>query len=1036
MKILNKPDSLKKSMLRAVISLAAAALFLVYGSGMMMCPAAWAETNAVEEDLFDPVGEDEGYSATLYDNTNGLPTSEVNAIAQDVEGFIWIGSYGGLVRYDGSSFTQVGITEGVTGVRCLHVDSKDRLWLGTTDNGAAFMEKEKFHFFDELRSITVYSICEDSSGMVYLATQEGIFMYDTNSDEEKSVRLDDSRITIIYTEELKLGADGCVYGLTADNDIFSLRDGKVFNFVKREDTGIENISCMMPDSLESGKIYIGTHEGVVAHGSLAKGFTADTLVNISPLVNLIRIDYVVDNVWLCASNGVGVLTEDKVKVPKHFPLDASVGHVMKDYQDNLWFTSDRQGVMKIVKNRFTDIYKHFDMPKKVVNATCMLDDKLFVATDSGLTVIGENGPEEKLLMDKKIRIHDKNEETDDLIKLLTDCRIRCIMRDSRDRLWFSTWCSYGLICYDKGKVTVYDEKSGLISDRLRGLCETSDGSVLVSLTGGVCVIKDGAVQKSFSTENGLKNCDMLTVAEGSDGEILLGSNGYGIYVIDRDGSVRNVGLEDGLMSKTIMRIKKDRKRDLYWIVSSNSLAYMTPDFKVKTIDRFPYSNNFDIYQNSSDEMWVLSSAGVFADSTERILGNSDINPIFYGISNGMPYISTANSYSFLTDDGELFIAGNKGVIRANIESIFQRDTDLKAVVPYIDADGERIFPDEKGVFRVTSRVKKLTIYSYVLNYSLSTLRVSYHLEGFEDTETTVERNALSPIDYTNLHGGEYTFVMNIKSPDSIINKTMNVKIVKERAFYEQLWFYIITGLIIIIIMIVGVRFYINAKLRMLEKKEKESMILVHEITEAFAKVIDMKDAYTNGHSTRVARYTAMLAKELGYDDETIEKYYHIALLHDIGKVGVPSEVLNKPGKLTDEEFEIVKSHASLGYGALEGISIMPELSLGAQSHHERPDGKGYPNHLKGNEIPRVAQIIAVADCFDAMYSNRPYRKRMNFEKAVSIIKEVSGTQLTPDVVDAFLRLVDKGEFRAPDDDGGGTTENIENIRSGASEPKP
>ena len=192
----------------------------------------------------------------------------------------------------------------------------------------------------------------------------------------------------------------------------------------------------------------------------------------------------------------------------------------------------------------------------------------------------------------------------------------------------------------------------------------------------------------------------------------------------------------------------------------------------------------------------------------------------------------------------------------------------------------------------------------------------------------------------------------------------------------------------------------------------------------------MKDKYTNGHSTRVAKFTTMLAKEMGLDDETVEKYYRIALLHDIGKIGVPPEVLNKNSRLTDEEFDIIKSHTSQGYEALKDISIMPELAIGAQAHHERPDGRGYPNHLKGDEIPQVAQIIAVADCFDAMYSNRPYRNRMNFDKVVSIIKEVSGTQLAPNVVDAFLRLVDKGEFRDPDDHGGGTTENIENIRKG------
>ena len=215
----------------------------------------------------------------------------------------------------------------------------------------------------------------------------------------------------------------------------------------------------------------------------------------------------------------------------------------------------------------------------------------------------------------------------------------------------------------------------------------------------------------------------------------------------------------------------------------------------------------------------------------------------------------------------------------------------------------------------------------------------------------------------------------------------------------------------------------------LKKQHEENQTYIRELSEAFAKVIDVKDSYTNGHSSRVAQYTAMLATELGYDRETVEKYYRIALLHDVGKIGVPGEVLNKPGKLTTEEYETIKSHTSQGYQVLKDISIMPDLATGALAHHERPDGKGYPNGLKTGEIPRVAQIIAVADTFDAMYSNRPYRKRMNFEKAVSIIKEVSGTQLTPDVVDAFLRLVEKGEFRAADDLGGGSMENIENIRN-------
>lgn len=232
-------------------------------------------------------------------------------------------------------------------------------------------------------------------------------------------------------------------------------------------------------------------------------------------------------------------------------------------------------------------------------------------------------------------------------------------------------------------------------------------------------------------------------------------------------------------------------------------------------------------------------------------------------------------------------------------------------------------------------------------------------------------------------------------------------------------------------LVIGLKMSISShkadEIDMLREQQQRDRKLIREIIESFAKVIDMKDSYTQGHSSRVAKYTEMLARELGYDEETVEKYYNIALMHDIGKIGIPDQVLNKPGKLTDEEYDIIKSHTERGYDVLKSISLMPDIVVGAEAHHERPDGNGYPKGLKGNEIPRVAQIIAVADTFDAMYSDRPYRERMNFDKAVSIIKDVSGTQLTSDVVDAFVRLAERGELRAPDDNGGGSFEDISNI---------
>ena len=208
----------------------------------------------------------------------------------------------------------------------------------------------------------------------------------------------------------------------------------------------------------------------------------------------------------------------------------------------------------------------------------------------------------------------------------------------------------------------------------------------------------------------------------------------------------------------------------------------------------------------------------------------------------------------------------------------------------------------------------------------------------------------------------------------------------------------------------SINYYNAEKMKQLEEQRIRDKQLLRELVESFAKVIDLKDQYTQGHSTRVAKYTSLLAKELGYSDEEIEKFYNIALLHDIGKIGIPDEILNKPGSLTDDEYQIMKSHTTRGYEVLKNISLMPDISIGALYHHERPDGKGYPEGLKEEKIPRVAQIIGVADTFDAMYSTRKYRPQMQFDKVVSIIKEVSGTQLEPDVVDAFMRLVEKGEI--------------------------
>ncbi|MBR5421573.1 MAG: HD-GYP domain-containing protein [Lachnospiraceae bacterium] len=199
---------------------------------------------------------------------------------------------------------------------------------------------------------------------------------------------------------------------------------------------------------------------------------------------------------------------------------------------------------------------------------------------------------------------------------------------------------------------------------------------------------------------------------------------------------------------------------------------------------------------------------------------------------------------------------------------------------------------------------------------------------------------------------------------------------------------------------------INATGDALEAKEEVKALSV-EVMEALAHTIDAKDEYTKGHSVRVAAYSRMLAERMGLSADECENVYYMGLLHDIGKIGVPNEIINSPTKLTEEEFSVVKMHPGLGFDILSEIKSRPDLAIGARWHHERFDGSGYPDGRAGEEIPLPARIISVADSYDAMTSNRSYRKYLSQEKVKEELKKNEGTQFDPGVVSAMLKIMEE-----------------------------
>ena len=192
--------------------------------------------------------------------------------------------------------------------------------------------------------------------------------------------------------------------------------------------------------------------------------------------------------------------------------------------------------------------------------------------------------------------------------------------------------------------------------------------------------------------------------------------------------------------------------------------------------------------------------------------------------------------------------------------------------------------------------------------------------------------------------------------------------------------------------------------------EQQSMKRLFEQTaEALASAIDAKDKYTHGHSSRVASYSKMIAKMVGKDEKECDEIYFAALLHDIGKIGVPDEIINKNGKLTDEEYEKIKEHTTIGKDILSSIVEFPYISIGAHHHHERYDGRGYPDKLKGSDIPELARIIAVADAYDAMTSKRSYRDPLPQATVRQIIIEEMGAQFDPLFATQMIHMIDEDQ---------------------------
>lgn len=269
-------------------------------------------------------------------------------------------------------------------------------------------------------------------------------------------------------------------------------------------------------------------------------------------------------------------------------------------------------------------------------------------------------------------------------------------------------------------------------------------------------------------------------------------------------------------------------------------------------------------------------------------------------------------------------------------------------------------------------------------------------------------------------GQDQTFTYNMKGGKvtvfsaPIMDEWYAVMIVNNDKLYQRVSRLIVYDIslsialyIVIVIFCTMSRRITMRTLNELDETNNELIEINDSVMQALAKTIDAKDKYTKGHSVRVARYSRELAARMGKSKKEQDEIYRVALLHDMGKIRIPDAIINKPGKLTDQEFSMIKLHPVTGYHILKGIRRFKDLGIGAKYHREHYDGTGYPSGLKGENIPEIARIIAVADSYDAMASNRSYRNALPQEVVRGEIEKGKGTQFDPKIADVMLQMIDE-----------------------------
>lgn len=995
--ILNERDGkmLACSVLLKALSVICASVVGVTSAALAVSAGAedYGIAPAAEYNTFLPDEIMANYRQTVYNIENGLSTSEANTAIQTSDGYIWIGSYGGLYRFDGKNFWPLNDPSGVftpANINVLFEDSENKLWIGTNDKGIYSYDKSEFVSYETSANgqNSVYDVVQTDNGIIY-SSVNGVFSINSEG-VSKFISFDYMSDNTI--KDLDVDSKGNVWGVLSDGNVICFSsDGKnLISYLPQSQTGIFAYSVLV-DSNDN--IYIGSSENEVAvlnsSYEVDKTFTLDKLTSINSMYEDSQ-----GIIWACSDDGLAVLNHSKspdgpVEITSQLLVHQSIEGIFEDYEGGMWLCSSRMGVLRMTRTDFKNYSNMLGIYDDVINTVSVYKNDIYVGTDSGLYVKTENA-----LLD----------QTD--FGMPENLRVRCTFVDSKDNLWICTYS--GLIKYDGNEAIIFNiENSNLVSERFRTVTEDSDGRIIAGTDRGIAIIENDVCTKFLTSEDGLENPFILTLYADENGTTYVGSNGKGIYLLNGYSItpyLHNGGFESGIM----LRITDDINSDGFFVCSSNNIYYCTAD-SVKHISTFGQTTGslFDILFPSEEKVWVLAANGVMEISYSELINDNCVNIKNINKDSGITMSVTANSFNFFDKKtNTAYICGNDSIYAASSGEVLSSNEQIKFAINGVYVDGVSVSLNNAHQSKITleNDAKRISIMYSLLSFSNKEYRVTYYLDGFENP-ITISSSDISQISYTNLKGGKYT--LKISAVDSMGNKLsdeIEIEIVKKKTLTETTTFWVILVILLIGFAILAFLCIYNIKTRNIRKRQEEYRQITKQSLHAIANTIDAKDPYTNGHSKRVAEYSAEIARRLDMSEEDVGNIYYSGLLHDIGKIAVPSKILNKPTGLTPDERKLVCIHPVKGAEILADITTIPYIQDGARYHHERYDGEGYCAGLSGDDIPIVARIIGVADAYDAMHSNRPYRSRRDLEYIINELEIGKGKQFDPIIAEIMIQI--------------------------------